>query len=53
MCVPAVSQHAEGGPEDGSDRNDGTADVLVGNRSGRLAQPWVVSLGQNCNIDDY
>lgn len=37
MCFPAVSQYAESGPEDGSDDSDGTADVLVGNRPGRLS----------------
>lgn len=38
MCLPAVSQYAESGPEDGSDDSDGTPDVLVGNRPGRLVQ---------------
>lgn len=36
MCFPAVSRYAESGLEDGSGDSDGTADVLVGNRPGRL-----------------
>lgn len=42
-----MSQHTEGDTEDGSGHSDGTADVLVGHRPSRLAQPSVFLLGQN------
>lgn len=45
-----MCQHAEGDPDDGSDHSDGSADVVVGNRPSRLAQPSHLPLAQNCNI---
>lgn len=45
ICLPAVSQRAEADTEDGSVDTDGTADVLVGHRPRRLAQPSSLLLG--------
>lgn len=46
-CVPTESQHAKADTEDGSDHSHGTVDVLVCNRSSRLAQPSVIPLVWN------
>lgn len=47
VCVPAVSGHAEGDPEDGSDHSDGTADAVVGNRPNVLAKKYFI---EKCDI---